>query len=147
MLPATMERVPAHTRKHINARIERETIANIAATLRADRIDERLHELDCEWDTERTLQTNFAIVSLLGLGLSFFNRRWMLLNVVASGFMLQHSLQGWCPPLALFRRLGVRDPGEIERERMALLALRDRGNRAVRPSEPGTDVPIEGTTA
>jgi hypothetical protein len=43
---------------------------------------------------------------------------------VISGFLLQHGLQGWCPPLPLFRRLGVRSFKEIDRERFALKYLR-----------------------
>ncbi|WP_407921819.1 hypothetical protein, partial [Corallococcus sp. AB049A] len=27
-------------------------------------------------------------------------------------FLLQHGLQGWCPPLPLLRRLGLRTRGE-----------------------------------
>jgi hypothetical protein len=42
---------------------------------------------------------------------------------VIQGFMLQHVLQGWCPPLPLFRRLGFRTQQEIERERYTLRAL------------------------
>lgn len=124
MLPATQDRVPQHTKSHVNARIERETVASIAEAVRTGTIDRRLAELDREWDTERTLQTNFAVVSLLGLALSRRDRRWLALAAGASCFMVQHALQGWCPPLALFRRLGFRDAGEIERERMALKALR-----------------------
>jgi hypothetical protein len=44
--------------------------------------------------------------------------------MLASGFLLQHALQGWCPPVSLFRRLGVRTSAEIEQERYALKALR-----------------------
>ena len=36
----------------------------------------------------------------------------------------RHAVKGWCPPVPLFRRLGVRTCGEIERERYALKALR-----------------------
>jgi hypothetical protein len=43
---------------------------------------------------------------------------------VVNGFLLQHSLQGWCPPLAIFRRLGVRTAAEIEYERSMLKANR-----------------------
>ena len=39
-------------------------------------------------------------------------------------FLLQHAVQGWCPPVPLFRRLGVRTREEIEREKFALKALR-----------------------
>ena len=37
-----------------------------------------------------------------------------------SGFLFQHVLQGWCPPLPLFCRLGFRTQPEIELERHAL---------------------------
>jgi hypothetical protein len=39
-------------------------------------------------------------------------------------FLLQHALQGWCPPVPLFRSLGVRTASEIDEERYALKALR-----------------------
>jgi hypothetical protein len=39
-------------------------------------------------------------------------------------FFGQHALQGWCLPVPLLRRLGVRTQREIERERFALKALR-----------------------
>jgi hypothetical protein len=125
MIPDTQSRVPSHTLPHINARIEHETQARITEAARTGTIDERLAQLDREWDTERTLQTNFALVALIGLGLGLRNPRWLALTAGASAFMVQHAIQGWCPPLALFRRLGIRDAGEIERERSALLALKD----------------------
>lgn len=31
-----------------------------------------------------------------------------------------HAFQGWCPPVNLFRRLGVRTQREIDEERYAL---------------------------
>ena len=126
MLPATQTRVQDHTRPEINAEVQRRTINSIAHAIRTNTLDERLNALDREWDTERTLQTNFSLVALLGLALSLKDKRWLLLSAGASAFMVQHSLQGWCPPLALFRRLGVRSTAEIERERMALLAVRER---------------------
>jgi hypothetical protein len=39
-------------------------------------------------------------------------------------FFAQHALQGWCPPLPILRRHGVRAAREIERERYAIKALR-----------------------
>jgi hypothetical protein len=49
------------------------------------------------------------------------------------GFFMQHALQGWCPPLPVFRRLGFRTQYEIEQERYALKAIRgDFGS----PAEP-----------
>jgi len=40
------------------------------------------------------------------------------------GFLLQHGLQGWYPPLPLSRRQGVRTKEETLRERNLLKALR-----------------------
>jgi hypothetical protein len=38
---------------------------------------------------------------------------------------VQHvtAVQGWCPPVSLFRRLGFRTQREIDEERFALKAL------------------------
>jgi hypothetical protein len=70
------------------------------------------------------LATGSSSLSLLGLALGFaVDRRWLFLPLAVQGFYLQHALQGWCPPLPLFRRLGFRTPSEIEEERCALQAL------------------------
>lgn len=52
------------------------------------------------------------------------DRRFYLLPTAVAGFLLQHAVQGWCPPMPVFRRLGVRTATEIEEERYALKALR-----------------------
>jgi hypothetical protein len=52
------------------------------------------------------------------------DRRFLLLPAAVLTFFAQHALQGWCPPIPLFRRLGVRTAREIERERYAIKALR-----------------------
>jgi hypothetical protein len=123
LLPPTRRRVPAHSAPEANARIHRQAQARVAAALASGRVEERLDELEREWSTERALQTNFALVALASVGLAaFHDRRWLALTAAAAGFMVQHALQGWCPPLAVFRRRGFRDEGEIERERRALEA-------------------------
>lgn len=126
MLPATADRVPQHTAAHLNARIEEDIEASVAYYAgRPDEIGARLGELDREWDIERTLEANAAGVSLFGLLLAVtVDRKWLLLPAGVAGFLMQHALQGWCPPIELFRRLGVRTAGEIARERYALKALR-----------------------
>jgi len=71
------------------------------------------------------LEANASALVLAGLGLgSWVDRRFYLLPAVVAGFLLQHALQGWCPPLPVLRRLGVRTQTEIELERYALKALR-----------------------
>ena len=127
MLPTTVERVPLHTAQDANAYIRRQTADNVARYgSQGDRvIDARLRELDEEWDVERTLEANAATVALIGLGLgAFVDRRFFVLPAVVSGFLLQHALQGWCPPLPIFRRLGYRTQSEIEQERYTLKAIR-----------------------
>jgi hypothetical protein len=65
--------------------------------------------------------TNASILALLGIRLgSAVDRRWLALSGGVLGFLLLHGTQGWCPPLPLFRRLGVRTRSEIERKRFAL---------------------------
>ena len=135
MIPDTVERVPRSTAEEINQRIQRETAESIAATVARGRggIDDRLRELDREWDMERTLETNAASVALLGLGLgAFVDRRWFALPAMVCGFLLQHAVQGWCPPVPILRRRGVRTMREIDEERFALKALRGDFPRGAR---------------
>ena len=44
--------------------------------------------------------------------------------MVVAAFLLQHALQGWCPPLPLLRRMGMRTSAEIHEEIIALRILR-----------------------
>ena len=127
MLPSTMARVANSTAPYINERIHYQTEKRIADCIRGGRaaIDRRLAELEREWDIERALEANAATIALVGLTLgATVHRRWFLLPGAVAGFLLQHALQGWCPPLELLRRLGVRTSSEIEQERYALKAAR-----------------------
>ena len=56
--------------------------------------------------------------------LAFVDRRLLVLPGLVAAFLLQHALQGWCPPVPLFRHLGFRTAAEIDEERCALKALR-----------------------
>ena len=127
MFPSTVSRVPTHTEAVINDRIRQRTEENIARYRTANRsaLNRRLHELDDEWDIERILEANAATACLIGLTLgATVDRRWFIFPAVVSSFLLQHALQGWCPPLPVFRRLGIRTSYEIDHERYALKALR-----------------------
>ena len=59
----------------------------------------------------------------LSLGLTV-SRKFFLVPFAVQSFFLQHALQGWCPPIPLLRRLGVRTQAEIDAEKYALKALR-----------------------
>ncbi|MHB0958538.1 MAG: hypothetical protein ACYC6N_17980 [Pirellulaceae bacterium] len=127
MIPSTVGRVPEHTAEEVNERIRRQTERNLSSVSMASNaeVEERLRQLDREWDIERTLEANAALISLGGLALgAAVNRKWFLLPAVVAGFLFQHAVQGWCPPVPIFRRLGFRTQPEIEEERYALKALR-----------------------
>lgn len=127
MFPSTTQRVPRQTSRRVNEEIRRKTEANVIhfSSAGPEAIDRRLAELEREWDIERTLGANAASIAAVGAGLALFvDRRFALIPLVVGGFLLQHSLQGWCPPLPLFRRMGVRTKTEIDHERYALKAIR-----------------------
>lgn len=74
---------------------------------------------------ERTLEANASTLALIGVVLGVtVSSWWLLLPGVVAAFLLQHAIQGWCPPVPLFRRLGFRTQTEIDYERYALKALR-----------------------
>lgn len=120
---ASADRVRRSTPQHINRQIDHATDANIASVSGRSReaIAQRMAELDREWDIERLLEVNASTLALTGLVLGVtVNRKWLLLPGVVLPFLLQHGLQGWCPPLPVLRRLGVRTRGEIDRQKYAL---------------------------
>ena len=123
-MESTRERVPANTDPAINRWIQRGTQARILYYRQhQDEIPSRLRELDEEWDIERAIEANAASVALAGMALAALRgRHWLLLPVAVAGFLLQHALQGWCPPVPVLRRLGFRTAHEIEDERKALEA-------------------------
>ena len=126
MINTTADRVPAHTSDSGNQRIRRQTEANVAYYARHPAlIGQRLKELDAEWDIERVLEMGSSTLTVTGLLMSVASsRKWLLLSLAVQGFFMQHVVQGWCPPLPMFRSLGIRTADEINRERYALKALR-----------------------
>lgn len=121
------DRVRAHTPAKINARIDSKTHSRVQnySYRGSGAITQRINRLEREWDIERWLEANAPALALTGLVLGITrSKRWLALPGIVLPFLLQHAVQGWCPPLALFRRLGIRTRREIERERYALKALR-----------------------
>lgn len=120
-----MRRVEQNTKDSVNDAIRRQIEANIGYySQRLDSIERRLDELEREWDIERALEANAASASLVGIVLASRDRRWLLLPLIVASFLLQHALQGWCPPLPMLRRLGFRTASEIESERVGLRQAR-----------------------
>lgn len=127
---ASADRVRRSTPVHVNMEIDRVTDTNIQQYLERGEaaIRERIDALDREWDVERVLEVSASTLALSGLVLGLtVNRKWFMLPGLVLPFLLQHGLQGWCPPLPLLRRLGVRTRGEIDREKYALMDALDRG--------------------
>jgi hypothetical protein len=144
------DRVREHTECAVNEQIDRDTQACVEkfATSSKEEITEHLHELSREWDMERRLQANAGMLALSGVLLgATVSRKWLAVPGVVFAFFLQHALQGWCPPVPIFRRMGARTGKEINRERYALKVLRGdfdaiqkadstRGNSAITGQGP-----------
>ena len=122
----TANRVLKNTAEAVNRRIRQETEARVRAfAVNPAGIEQRLEELDEEWDIERVLETNASALAFAGLALgATVDRKWLALPALVTAFLFQHAVQGWCPPVPILRRFGVRTAGEIEDERTALKALR-----------------------
>ncbi len=117
------DRVRRSTDIEVNSRIDRQTDANIESysSMGREAVLSRIEALDREWDVERILEVNAPTLALSGLVLGVtVNKKWLVLPGIVLSFLLQHGLQGWCPPLPILRRLGVRTRGEIDREKYAL---------------------------
>lgn len=135
------DRVREHTADEVNRRIDHETRVSVQvhASGDDDTIAQQIEKLDQEWDAERVLMTNASILALSGVVLgAFVNRKWLLLPGAVLPFLLQHAVQGWCPPLPMLRRaLGVRTRKEIDREKFALKAVRgDFDSKHLGSSDP-----------
>ncbi len=143
-------RVRRHTAPEILQRIDSdfERSVRFYATQPREVITRRIEELEREWDIERALEANAATLALTGAVFGVLSsRKWFLLSCTVLGFLMQHALTGWCPPIPIFRRLGVRTRSEIDREKFALKALRgDFQNLPERPAEPQVTQVVQAVT-
>jgi hypothetical protein len=127
------DRVREHTAAAVNRCIDAMTRTAVEENIRhgRDAIVRRLAELDREWDVDRVLMVNFAVLGgasfLAGMrryaGTPPFARRrkgFLYLFGAQLAFLFLHGTAGWCPPVSLFRRLGIRTMREIEAERRVL---------------------------
>jgi hypothetical protein len=123
----TNDRVRENTAEEINIRLDREMADRVReyAGRTENDLTKRIGELEREWDIERLLQTNAAAIALSGLGLGLsHSRKWLVLPGIVLPFLLQHAVQGWCPPVPVLRRMGFRSRKEIDEEKYALKYLR-----------------------
>jgi len=140
------DRVRDHSGQSSNRRIAERTSARVEQliTRGRDAVSRRLAELDHEWDIDRALMVNFAIAggAAYATGLYRYAQRpwlgrrrkgWLYFFSAQLGFLLLHGTLGWCPPLPVLRRLGVRTKAEIEAERQALLRALPALNEGAAP--------------
>lgn len=120
------DRERVKTSEQLKQDIDQKTFENVKDYFnRSDNvITRRIEELDEEWDIEKVLGLNMSTMAISGFILSMKNKYWLSVPVVATGFLVQHSLQGWCAPVTLLRHFKFRTRKEIEREKHALKALR-----------------------
>ena len=121
------DRVRARSARSVLRRLDDETFGQLSRCEPAPpaEVEQRLAELDREWDTDRLLEIEAAATGLAGLALGVLWRPALLaLPALVGASMLTHAISGRYPMMPLFRRLGVRTSREIARERYALKALR-----------------------
>lgn len=116
------------TPEHVNRTIDDATRNAIdTAGDSPEAIHTRLAQLDHEWHLDRALMALFSVLGSFTASRAMKKLRttgrfggFGLLFWVQMGFLLHHSIRGWCPPVAVLRRLGFRTAREISAERVAL---------------------------
>ena len=126
MIADTTHRVTKHTPQKLNKRIFEATKRDLINHVKSpDLITARLQKLNTEWDIERVLEANASSLVVVGVILGAVTTPWFyILSFLVGVFLLQHAIQGWCPPIRLFRRFGFRTHAEIATEYYALRFLR-----------------------
>ena len=137
----TTDRVQANTARHVNEEIATEAERRVlrAAGLGEAAISRHIGELEEEWDIERWLEANAAALAFTGVVLGLFvNKKFLAIPCFVLPFLFQHAVQGWCPPVPMFRRFGVRTRREIDAEKYALKGLRGDFDALPRPHNGAT---------
>jgi hypothetical protein len=111
------DRVRRHSPPAANLAVDQKIRERVRETVDLNALrSRRIAELETEWDMERTLNTNAATLALTGAVLgTTVSRKWFWLTGTVLSFLFEHAVRGWCPPLPLLRKLGVRTQNEIDR--------------------------------
>jgi len=121
------DRVRENSPSSANRRIDQETFECLVALSDADResLNAHIEDLSRESDMERYLQANASLLALAGtMAAAPGKKKWFIVPAVVFSFLFQHAVQGWCPPMPIYRRMGIRTRKEINREKYALKAVR-----------------------
>lgn len=137
-----LDRVRYNTAEKVNQQIDKKMENDIRyfSTQTREELSKRIEELDQEWDIERLLIVNASTLSLTGLVLGITkDKRFLAVPAVVLSFLWLHGVQGWCPPMPILRRMGVRTRQEIDREKFALKALRGDFESMLEPGAEEAD--------
>jgi hypothetical protein len=127
-----VDAVRDNTPRSVNADIDYETDCRLWELERLGPVERRrrLVELDREWDIDRAVMLLLRATGGITFAVDLSRMRsmkrwngWLSLFSVQVGFMGFDAAAGWCPHVALLRRLGIRTKREIESERRAIEAL------------------------
>jgi len=121
------DRVQAHTAECVNQRIQEQAERRIieAAIDSKARLSERIRNLENEWDIDRLLEMNASAIAFSGVAFGLLvNRKFFAIPCFILPFLFLYATKGWCPPIPILRRLGIRTRHEIDDEKFALKALR-----------------------
>lgn len=138
------DRVRANTSEEINRQIDQDTALRVRAYSQLDsqEITRRIDQLDREWDIERILEANASALAFTGVAFGLMaNRKWLAIPCLVLPFLFLHAVEGWCPPVPLLRRLGIRTRQEIDLEKYALKVL--RGDFTEEPSLPVAEAALQ----
>ena len=121
------DRVRNMSSESANRRIDIRTQDSIERASAGGRaaMEQRLTELQQEWDVDRVLMLNFATLVFAQLLAAKRDRRWLWGPLIQTPFLIMHATIGWCPPSLWFRPMGFRTRFEIQAEREALLRRLD----------------------
>ncbi|MDD3414716.1 MAG: DUF2892 domain-containing protein [Lachnospiraceae bacterium] len=128
ILPPTTKKSARCTCSKVNKNIRNKSVCCIQKYRNSNKeiLSKEIDKLNFEWDTERVLESNAASIILLSSILGFRKREvhYFVLSGIVGFFLLVHALQGWCPPLPIIRKLGVRTAEEIFEVKSALKQIR-----------------------
>ncbi len=121
------DKVRASSSRSANAKIDQKIIDSITAAmqLKEKELTYKIHELDKETDIENILERNASALAFIGVLLgAFWSIYWLILPGLVLPFLFLHAIQGWCPPIPILRKFGVRTRKEIDNEKFALKIVR-----------------------
>lgn len=128
ILPPTTKKEALSTCSKLNKEIRDATLSRLNKYKYRNEpiLSKKINSLNYEWDTERVLETHAATVVLLISIIGFSKKKCSLFILTGTvGFcLLHHALCGWCPPLPIIRKLGIRTAEEINNEKIALKIIR-----------------------